>query len=154
MRHLMVVSQLMSVSTLVIRRAPMRLGQAGTGNAGRRGGNRRDGTSLFRLHLIRLMVSPTLPSMASDASKLARRAWVSFLLVVLLLPAAAACAEARQVGASAPNSWSPTGSMRLSGRGTAMVLPDGRVLVLGDTRGQVYTPAEAHGRSPRLPLAL
>src|SRR5918912_3119501 len=105
----------------------MRLAQAGTGNAGRRGANRRAGASLFRLHLIRPMVSPALPSTASDASKLAQRAWVSFLLVVLLLPAAAR-ADARQVGASTPNSWSPTGSMRLSGPdlGTAMVLPDGR----------------------------
>src|SRR5919199_1757121 len=97
----------MSVSTLVIRRAPTRRGHAGTGNAGRRGGNRRDGTSLFRLHLIRPMVSPALPSMASDASKLAQRAWVSLLLVVLLLPAAAARADARPVGVSTPNSWSP-----------------------------------------------
>jgi len=50
-------------------------------------------------------------------------------------------AHARLTGASTPNSWSPTGSMRLQEwGGTALVLPDGRVLVLGDTGGQVYDP--------------
>lgn len=70
----------------------------------------------------------------------ARRPWLALLLVVLLLPGAPARVPARLSGAGTPNAWSPTAAMRLPGGRTALGLPDGRALVLGDTGGQVYDP--------------